>query len=322
MRPSVIVASVRGGEPLRALLRSLGEQTLEHELVVVDNGSAEQVVSQACARHSDAEVIRLEENAGYSRAVNLGVGRASGEAIVLVNDDCVCDPPFVERICAALDPGTGTVMAAGVMRDPRDPRLIDSAGMELDPTLLPLDYLNGEPLLVLGGEVVDPVGPSAAAAAFDRTAFGEVGGFDEGLFAYWEDVDLVLRIRANGGSCALAKGARGFHQHSSTLGSGSAEKNFLMGYGRGYVLRKWSVLSAARIPAVLARDVPVCLGQAIMDRNLTGVRGRVRGFRASARSHAYPAELIAGTPTRGALSTLARRAARRRRLRAGARDPS
>ena len=37
-------------------------------------------------------------------------------------------------------------MAAGVMRDWRDPELIDSAGMELDRTLLVFDYLNGEPV--------------------------------------------------------------------------------------------------------------------------------------------------------------------------------
>ena len=316
MRPSVVVASVRGGQSLDRLLDSLAGQTAEHELIVIDNGSPEQVVSQACARHPDAEVICLEENAGYSRAVNLGVECASGAAVVLVNDDCICDPPFVERICAALDPGAGVVMAAGVMRDPRDPGLIDSAGMELDRTLLPLDYLNGEPLAMLDRDVPVPIGPSAAAAAFDRDAFVGAGGFDEALFAYWEDVDLVLRLVQRGGRCALASDARGAHEHSATLGSGSRAKNYLMGYGRGYVLRKWSVLSPGRLPAVLARDLPVCLGQAILDRNLTGIQGRVRGYRAGAAGNRYPAELLAGTPGRGALSSLGRRAARRRRLRA------
>ena len=51
---------------------------------------------------------------------------------------------------------------------------------------------------MLDGAVADPIGPSAAAAAFDRAAFLAVGGFDERLFAYWEDVDLVLRLRAAG----------------------------------------------------------------------------------------------------------------------------
>lgn len=317
MRPSVVVASVRGGPALERLLASLAEQSTRHELVVIDNGSPESAVSAMCARRDDTEAVRQERNTGYSRAVNLGVRRASGEAVVLINDDCVCDPSFVERICAPLDPAAGVVMAAGVMRDPHDPRLIDTAGMELDSTLLPFDYLNGEPLSRLDRPVPDPIGPSAAAAAFHREAFLDVGGFDERLFAYWEDVDLVLRLRELGGRCALAADARGAHEHSATLGSGSRTKNYLMGYGRGYVLRKWGVISTGRLPAVLARDLPVCLGQAVVDRNATGVRGRLRGYRAAAAARAYPAALLAGTPQRGALSSLASRAARRARLRAG-----
>ena len=83
---------------------------------------------------------------------------------MLLNDDCVCDPGFVEAITAALDPVAGVVMTAGVMRDWRRPELIDSAGMELDSTLLVFDYLNGEPLSRLREGVADPIGPSAAAA--------------------------------------------------------------------------------------------------------------------------------------------------------------
>ncbi len=108
------------------------------------------------------------------------------------------------------------------MRDWRDRSLIDSAGMELDRTLLVFDYLNGEPLTVLDRPVDDPVGPSGAAAAFDRETFVSAGGFDENLFAYWEDVDLVLRLHRLGARCALAADAIGDHEHSATLGSGSA----------------------------------------------------------------------------------------------------
>ena len=103
--------------------------------------------------------MRLEENVGYTKAVNLGVARADGELVVLLNDDCVCDPGFVERITAPIDAAEGVVMAAGVMRDWHDPTLIDSAGMELDRTLLVFDYLNGEPLSRLADGVADPVGP-------------------------------------------------------------------------------------------------------------------------------------------------------------------
>jgi GT2 family glycosyltransferase len=310
----VIVPTVNGAGRLRDLLATLDRQTAEHEVIVIDNGSPGAEASREAERHENARAIRLEENAGFSRAMNLGVSQAQGEAIVMVNDDCTCDPEFVERMVEALEPARGVVMSAGVMRDHDDPSIIEAAGMELDSTLFCTDYLYGEPIDRLDDGVEDPVGPCGAAAAFDRAAFLAVGGFDERLFAYWEDVDLVLRLRRAGGRCVLARDARGTHGHSSTLGPGSVRKNYLAGFGRAYVLRKWGVLGWRRLPGVLAREVGVCIGQALVDRNLAGVRGRVRGFRAAQPTEPYPGELLppAGTDT---FAALRRRAARRARMR-------
>jgi N-acetylglucosaminyl-diphospho-decaprenol L-rhamnosyltransferase len=208
-------------------------------------------------------------------------------------------------------------MAAGVMRETRDPSRIDTAGMQLDTTLLVFDYLNGEPVASLDKGVPAPIGPSGAAAAFDRDAFLEAGGFDENLFAYWEDVDLVLRMRLSGQRCALASNARGFHEHSATLGSGSRQKDYLMGFGRGYVLRKWGVLrDPRRLARALVTDGTVCLGQILVDRSTAGIGGRVRGFGAARPEARFPASALAGQAgPDGALRTLRRRAQRRARLR-------
>lgn len=318
----MIVPSLEGGTRLRNALDSLAGQSVANEVIVVDNGSVGGSVSAACEPYGDVEVIRLDRNAGFSRAVNIAARRAGGDSLVLVNDDCVCDPTFVERITGALDSGADVVMAAGVMRDGRAPALIDTAGIELDRTLLGFDYLNGEPVSRLERGVPDPIGPSGAAAAFDRDAFLDVRGFDERLFAYWEDVDLVLRLRALAGRCALAPDARGTHAHSATLGAGSARKNELMGFGRGYVLRKWGVMrSPRRAAAVAARDVVLCLGQAAVDRNLAGVRGRLHGYRAARTTERYPEDIPLIGSRVGLIATLrghASRRARRRRARGSA----
>lgn len=309
-----VVVPTLGAERLERLLDSLAAQTLAHQTIVVDNGSRDGAVRALGERHESVEVVRLEANAGYSRAVNLGAQRGDGDVLVLLNDDCVCDPGFVAAIATPIDPAGGIAMAAGVMREWADHERIDSAGMELDRTLLVYDYLNGEPVSRLDEGVANPIGPSAAAAAFDRAAFLSQGGFDERLFAYWEDVDLVLRLRREGYECALAADARGVHEHSATLGSGSARKNYLMGFGRGYVLRKWRVLSANRFAGVIARDGVLCAGQAIVDRNLAGLRGRLDGYRAARPTESYPVDLERA-PQAGAGANLLRRVRRRTRLR-------
>lgn len=291
------------------LLESLREAGGDFETIVVDNGTGASEL-QAVSELEHGSVIRLGENLGYSRPVNLAARRAEGDTLVLLNDDCVVDTGFVERITAALDPRSGVVMAAGVMLDAEEPELIETAGIEMDRTLLAYDYLNGEPTKVLDGPVRDPIGPSGAAAAFWREAFLEAGGFDEALFAYLEDVDLILRLRRSGASCRVAKDARGTHRHSATLGPGSARKNFLAGYGRGYLLRKWSVLSARRLPAVLIRELGQTAVQAAMDRNLAPLRGRISGLRAGRRAEPYPPPGVLGDPP--SLSSMARRRWRRR----------
>jgi len=310
---SVIVPSLTG-DRLAALLDSLAAQTAEHQVIVVDNGCPDESVKRACERQPGVERIRFERNLGFSRAVNAGAARADGEVLVMVNDDVVCDPPFVEELSSALDPQAGVTMATGVLRDAQDPHLIETAGVLLDHTLLAFDYLNGEPLSVLA-DAADPPCPVGAAAAFDREAFNAVGGFDERIFAYWEETELSLRMIRHGGRCRLVAGAQGTHKHASTLGAGSVGKNYLTGFGRAYVLRKWNAITPRRLPAILARELGVCLSHALVDRNLASVRGRVQGFRAARPTEPYPTELFAagGGPT--ATEQLRARARRRLALR-------
>jgi GT2 family glycosyltransferase len=307
-------------ERVVSLLRSLSEQTDPvAEAIVVDNASPGGSVTDLCGEFAFARSLEPGRNLGFSAAVNLAARQAVTDAIVVLNDDATCDPGFVAAILKALGSGRDVVMAAGVMRDGDALGLIDTAGVELDRTLLAFDYLNGEPLVMLDRGVPEPVGPSGTAAAYRRDAFLEAGGYDERLFAYWEDVDLALTLRALGGTCALAPTARGTHQHSATLGSGSPRKNYLMGFGRGYLLRKWRVWSPRRAPAILGREAAICLGQIVLDRNFKGITGRVAGTRAAAGAWDYPAEVIAASPGGGSAGSLRRRARRRLRLRSAGR---
>ena len=308
---TVIIPTVtpdRAGE----LLQSLKANGEGFETIVVDNGTGSAELVRAAAALDGARVLALDSNAGYSRAVNEAACEAQGEVLVLLNDDSVVGPRYVERIAAAVDPAQGFTMAAGVMCDVGSPDLIDSAGIELDWTLLAFDYLNGEPVERLDGPVADPIGPSGSNAAYWRDAFLEVGGFDERIFAYLEDVDVALRLRRAGGFCRLAKTALGVHEHSATLGSGSRRKNYLMGYGRGYLLRKWHLITPRRLPGIIARELYLGVGQALMDRNLGGLHGRIDGLRAGRATEPYPGPLP-NPPT--LLATLRRRWQRRSRLR-------
>ena len=309
---TVIVPTVKGGERLRRALSSLAGA---EEIIVVDNACCDPAMAELPGRFSGVRVLKMGHNAGFGAAINAAARVADGDVLVLVNDDCVCGPGFVEALAGRIDAAAGLTMAAGVLREAADPEVIDSAGIEIDRTLLGFDYLNGTAVADLDDGVPDPLGPTGGAAAYDRRAFLEQGGFDEALFAYWEDVDLALRMRLAGMRCALAIDAQAIHEHSGTAGSGSPAKNRMMGFGRGYVLRKYGGLSAGRLPGILARDGVVLAGQLVADRNLAGLRGRVAGWRAGRPEFEYPGALVESFGPPSLRETLRWRAARRARLR-------
>lgn len=308
---TVIVPTALGGERLVRMLDSLHEGDESPAVIVVDNDSGDPGLDALGGRFPEVEVLRAETNLGFSRAVNLGAARAEGDALVVVNDDCVCEPGFVAALLSALRSGSEIAMATGVLLDARRPELIDSAGVVADRTLMALDHLSGEPREA-ADSAEPPLGPTGGGAAYDRRAFEALGGFDEALFAYQEDLDLALRMRLAGHRCALAAGAVALHEHSGTLGSGSPRKNRLMGFGRGYLLRKWGVLTPRRLPGVLLREAIVLGGQAVGDRNLAGVRGRLEGWRAAIPG-AYPEAALPRELPSG-LEVLRRRISRRARV--------
>jgi N-acetylglucosaminyl-diphospho-decaprenol L-rhamnosyltransferase len=292
--PLVVVPTFNGVSRISRLLDSLRLQTLPHDVVVVDNASTDHTRELLELDYPDVGVIALDRNLGFGRAVNRGVMHTSNSTVVFLNNDVVCEPEFLARICEALDPMSGVVMAAGVLLQGPKPAYIDSAGIEFDRTLLAFDYLHGEHVSILGEPVRDPLGPCAGAAAFDRAAFESVGGFDEAFFAYLEDVDLVARLLLTGGRCRLAPAAHAAHEHSATLGPRSRTKGELVAWGRGYMIGKYRM---HRDPRLLARalltEALSAVGKTIVDRNPLSIRVRIQGWRVGRRS---PPRSLAGLP--------------------------
>jgi GT2 family glycosyltransferase len=277
----VVIPTHNGRELLADALSALAEQTATSAVVVVDNGSTDGTRELVAERFPGVSVVRYERNLGFGRAINSAVrdSKVDARALVLVNNDCVCEPDFVARICAPLGrPGIG--MAAGVLLQAAQPTLIDSAGIELDSTLRAYDYLWNRPTSALGG-APDPVGPCGGAAAYRLDAFRAAGGFDESFFAYWEDVDLALRLRLAGWGCALAADARAVHRHGQTVGAGSQLARRLDAFGRGFVLGRYRVVDGglrARA-AVALLDWPALAAHALARRELAPLRERLRGQR-------------------------------------------
>jgi N-acetylglucosaminyl-diphospho-decaprenol L-rhamnosyltransferase len=310
VQPTVYIPTYNARHLLGRVLGSLAaQQGTGFEVVVVDNGSEDDSAGFVAREFPEVGVVRLERNYGFGPAINRAVKERPGDPVILLNNDTECEPDFVAALLDAA--GDDAEMAAGVLLQERNPGLIDSAGVLADRTLMGFDHLHGEPLAVLEA-APDPLGPTGGAALYRLPAFEAVGGFDERIFLYYEDLDLALRLAAAGGRCRLAPAARALHAYSASLGAASGRKYARTGWSRGYMLRRYGVMRDPRLALrALACESAICAGQLLRDRTAKGIGGRLRGWRAGAGLEHRDAS---GAPL---LEISAREAIERRLLRRG-----
>ena len=275
-------------------LEHLGRQTRPHRVILCDDGSTDGSAERAAADWPAAHVVRTEENRGYARACNTAVAAGDGDVVVLLNNDVDCRPDFVERVVAPLEADSLLGSVAALCVRPGGER-IDSIGLTMDRTLSPFPRLQGRPVAEAASPAPVLVGPAGTAAAYRRAAWEQVGGLDERIFAYGEDFDLAMRLRAAGWKAAAAADAAGIHLGSATHGHRTEHQRRNGGFGRAYLIRRYGVLHGRAAVRTALTEAMVMAGDAVISRDLAALRGRVAGWRAAAglgRRDPPPADAI------------------------------
>jgi GT2 family glycosyltransferase len=279
----VVVPVHNRWELTKSCLEHLRAQTVRHTVIVIDNGSTDGTPGRLRESFADVRLVELGDNLGFPVACNRGVAAGNGEIVVLLNNDVDCRPDFLERLVAPLldDERLGSV--AALLLKPGE-ETIESFGLTADPTLAGYPRLRDLPADT--AQVMDPVliGPSGAAGAYRRRAWEAVGGLDEGVFGYGEDVELALRLRAADWSTAGTADAVAVHIGSASMGTRSEWQRYQGGFARGYFLRRYGVLRSRAGPRAAVTEAIVVLGDAlIFSHDLAALRGRIAGWRAGAR---------------------------------------
>ena len=281
MSPSVdvVVPTFNGWELTRGCLERLREQTIPHVLIVSDNASTDGTADKVCSMFPEVRVVGLERNRGFAVACNRGVAAGESDVVVLLNNDVECPADFLERLVRPLEDDR-VAMVAGVLVRPGVDE-IDGVGLTADVTLTGFSRLDGRPVREAGLESPVVTGPSGGAAAYRRTAWEAAGGLDEQIFIYSEDLDLAFRIRAAGWDAAVASDAVAVHLGSVTMGIRSARQRYQSGFSRAYLLRRYSVLRGRVGVRALVTEVTVVVGDALISRDLSALRGRFAGWKAA-----------------------------------------
>jgi GT2 family glycosyltransferase len=184
-----------------------------YEIIVVDNGSDPSSAARLTGMDLPVRLIGTSEPVSFGTANNLAAEAARGEFLLLLNNDAFLEEGVVEKLLEALsEDGVGLV--GPVLRYPDNS--LQETGM-----FVSADGTNVDPLLNGQGwdapEFVDVDYISAACVMLRRADFLGVGGFDPVFeFAYSEDCDLCLRLRAIGKRTRLVTSASVRHIRSAT----------------------------------------------------------------------------------------------------------
>jgi N-acetylglucosaminyl-diphospho-decaprenol L-rhamnosyltransferase len=279
----VVIPTWRARELIERCLSALRADRSPKRVIVVDNASGDGTAELVREQFPEVTLVELPENLGFGRAVNAGVRAGEGDAVVLVNNDVIVGPGFVDAIVAPLaSPNVG--MVAGLTTIP-ETELVDAFGIELDRALASYNRARRAPVGTPAGRLAMP---SGGAAAYRRGAWEAVGGFDEALFAYGEDVDLGLRLRLLGWEAAEAPAARGVHLGGASAGVDSLFQREHAGVARGFLLRRYGVLHSRAAPRALMLEALVVGWGLIRHRTLVPLRARTRGWRAAGRDGRHP----------------------------------
>jgi N-acetylglucosaminyl-diphospho-decaprenol L-rhamnosyltransferase len=202
--------TVRCAESVLAAGRA-GEASIS--CTVVDNASSDGTAEALAERLPEVRVIRERRNAGYGAACNRGLAGGDGEVVLILNSDTYARPGAIGRLAEFLF-GAGDHVAAGArLVDPGTESVQVGHNVRAFPRLWPqvAQMLGlerrwpGNPLsrryLGLGldyGRTQDVDQPAGSCLACRRADFEAVGGFDEGFYYWYEDVDLLRRLRERG----------------------------------------------------------------------------------------------------------------------------
>lgn len=100
----------------------LNARHIDHELILVDDGSADgtrQVMDAAAARHPSVHIEALDRNRGKGRALAVGVAAAKGDEILLTDADLSTPIEELDKLQGALDGGAGVAIASRAVRGSR-----------------------------------------------------------------------------------------------------------------------------------------------------------------------------------------------------------
>lgn len=214
---TIVIPNYNNIELLKKTLNSIYKYYNDIKTIVVDNNSKEDV-QKIIKCFKNAELIKLDKNYGFAKAVNEGIKSSDSEFVVLLNNDVEVEKGWLENLLDLIKNDEKIFSVSSKMIQYNDRTKIDDAGDEYN--ILGWAFKTGDNLNIsLFTKDKEVFSSCAGAAIYRKKIFDKIGYFDEEFFAYMEDVDIGFRARIYGYKNMYCSSAVVYHIGSATTGS-------------------------------------------------------------------------------------------------------
>lgn len=192
---SIVILNWNGLDFLKTCIPSVVKATERYkgdsEIILVDNGSNDGSLDYAKVFCKQMRVISLGRNLGFCKAMNIGVKVSQHKTIICLNNDTIVDENFIEPLARHFSDKHIFAVGAKML-------LWDRKTLNFARAMGNFKFGLFRRKLADTNKTVDSLYACGGGFAVDKNKFLELGGFDEDIIIYWEDVDLSYRAWKRG----------------------------------------------------------------------------------------------------------------------------
>jgi len=179
---SVIVLNWNGKKYLKECFDSIQSQVTEnYEIILVDNNSSDGSPDFIRKNYPGVTILELKENSGYTGANNAAAKVARGDFLLFLNNDAKLDHDYLKELTAYIKTNPRAKIIAT--------REFSYDGKNFVSQNDGIDFL-GYGCAYQPGKVHTAPG---CAFIIEKRLFSDLGGFDQKMFIYHEEIDLCWR---------------------------------------------------------------------------------------------------------------------------------
>ena len=229
-RLSVITVNYNGLRDTCSLLDHLTFDHNDTEVIVVDNGSANNEAETIASRYANVKCIRSERNLGFAGGNNLGISHAQGKYLFFVNNDTEVSMDDIERLINRIETSEHIGIVCPKIRFFYGDRHIQYAGFTPMSRITCRNRGIGYNEADIGQYDTPRQTAFAHGAAMmaRRDTVNKVGLMPECYFLYYEEMDWSMMMKRNGYQIWYEPSATVYHKESQSTGANSPLKTYYL----------------------------------------------------------------------------------------------